>query len=107
MKRILRVRRFGSKTKFTGFQLLQEKRFWGWKTIDREEVPTHVIISLGAVGDAGGWVSKFRDLGSWGRDGIITPKEGAVPSETRSGAGATLKRWWASVRAASSKAACA
>lgn len=52
-------------------QLLQEKRWWGWKTIDYELVPRAVTISLGCVGDTGGWISKFAKYGSFGRDGII------------------------------------
>lgn len=56
-----------------GYQELQEKRWWGWKTIDREEIPRHAIISQGCFGDAGGWVSKFAVHGRFGRDGIIHP----------------------------------
>jgi hypothetical protein len=52
MTRALRVRRFGSRTKFEGFQPLQERRWWGRKTIDREEIPSHVIISLEAFAAA-------------------------------------------------------
>lgn len=29
---------------------------------DREEIPAHVAISLGAFGDAGGWRSRFAEL---------------------------------------------
>lgn len=55
-------------------QWLQQRRWWGWKTIDREEVPGHVIVNLGAVGDTGGWVSRFTAYGRFGRDGIIHPR---------------------------------
>ncbi len=68
--RKLRVRSF-SGADYSGHQLLQEKRWWGWKTIDREEVPAHVRISMGAYGDTGGWTSKFAEYGSFGRDGAI------------------------------------
>lgn len=50
---------------WSGFQLLQEKRWWGWKTIGREDVPAHVKISVATVGDTGGWVSKFSHLPVW------------------------------------------
>lgn len=53
-------------------QMLQRKRrIFGWKTLDSEEVPGHVLISLGCLGDTGGWVSKFTRYGSFGRDGIM------------------------------------
>ena len=42
-----------------------------WITLDEEEVPSHVKISLGCFGDTGGWVSKFAKFGTFGRDGII------------------------------------
>lgn len=67
MKRELRLQSFRSKTEFTGYQLLQERRFFGWKTIDSEEIPMHVIISLATYGDSGGWRSKFAHLPVWGR----------------------------------------
>lgn len=59
------------------YQDLQRKRWWGWQTIDTEEVPGWVRIYMGAYGDTGGWVSKFAHLGSFGRDGIITKGEPA------------------------------
>lgn len=58
---------------YSGYQVLQQKRWWGWQTIDREEVPAHVRISSGAFGDTGGWVSKFNEYGRFGRDGMFTP----------------------------------
>lgn len=67
----LRVKAFTNKTNWEGFQLLQEKRWWGWKTIDREEVPSFVNIYRGAYGDEGGWVSKFAKYGKFGRDGVF------------------------------------
>lgn len=54
-------------------QQLQERRWWGWKVLDEEIVPTDVKISMGCFGDAGGWQSKFIKFGSFGRDGILTP----------------------------------
>jgi hypothetical protein len=57
------------------YQELQRKRWWGWQTIGREEVPNWAVIYLGAYGDTGGWVSKFASFGSWGRDGVVTPHE--------------------------------
>jgi hypothetical protein len=71
--RQLRVREFRSRRYFEGYQILQEKRWWGWKTIERIEVPSHVFISVGALGDTGGWVSPFTRYGRFGRDGLITP----------------------------------
>jgi hypothetical protein len=62
--RALRIQYF-TRSDWSGFQLLQEKRWWGWKTIDREDVPAHVRISLATCGDAGGWQSKFIDLPVW------------------------------------------
>lgn len=38
-------------------QYLQELTRHGWITIDEEEVPRPVIISLGCFGDTGGWVT--------------------------------------------------
>lgn len=55
------------------YQDLQVKTPVGWITIDTEEVPDHVRISLGCFGDTGGWTSKFAVFGSWGRDGVVTP----------------------------------
>lgn len=58
---------------------IQQLQAWvmgGWRTIDEEEVPGHVRISLGCFGDTGGWKSRFAPLGSWGRDGVVTPHEG-------------------------------
>ncbi len=75
MKQRLRVRRFDILNKFEGYQLLQEKRWWGWHTIDREEIPHHVHISLGCFGDTGGWSSKFCETGTFGRDGVFTPHD--------------------------------
>ena len=49
--------------------ILRRKR---WRTIDIEEVPAHVKISMGAFGDTGGWRSKFSDYLAWGRDGACT-----------------------------------
>lgn len=52
-------------------QELQMKTRHGWETIDREEVPADVKISMGCFGDTGGWVSKFVVFGTFGRDGIL------------------------------------
>lgn len=54
-------------------QLQVELAGLGWTTIDEEEVPAHVRISLGCFGDTGGWQSKFAAFGTWGRDGLMTP----------------------------------
>ncbi|MGM5018749.1 hypothetical protein [Tardiphaga sp. 367_B4_N1_1] len=62
MRRQLRVVAYKSKTDFTGHQELQVRIPWGWRTIDREEIPGHVLISLACCGDAGGWRSKFADV---------------------------------------------
>jgi hypothetical protein len=55
------------------YQRLQEKRWWGWKTIDEEIVPSFVSIYLGCYGDTGSWVSKFAKIGHFGRDGKLVP----------------------------------
>ncbi|NTF18216.1 hypothetical protein G6L37_07335 [Agrobacterium rubi] len=75
MTRQMRVRRLSSRTKFESRQLLQEKRWWGWNTLDYEDIPSHVLISLGAFGDRGGWVSKFASIGSFGSNGVFTPHD--------------------------------
>lgn len=47
------------------YNILQERvpvwlgLFSVWREIDREVVPEDVLISLGALGDANGWVSSF------------------------------------------------
>jgi endo-1,4-beta-mannosidase len=56
------------------YQDLQVKRWWGWQTLDTEEVPGWVN-AYNAVGGASGWTSKFAYLGTWGRDGAITLKK--------------------------------
>jgi len=43
------------------YQNLQEKRWYGWQTIDKEIVPSHVKIAQGCFGDTGGWKSKFSE----------------------------------------------
>jgi hypothetical protein len=37
--------------------LLQRLRWWGWQTVARERIPTHVWISAATLGDTGGWIS--------------------------------------------------
>ena len=61
-------------TKSVTYQELQEGEGKKWRTLGREEVPEHALISLGAYGDTGGWVSKFSDLFAWGRDGVCTAR---------------------------------
>lgn len=72
-QRRLRVKAYIDRKKWSGFQLLQERRWWGWKTIDREDIPADALISRACLGDAGGWVSSFTRFGSFGSDGIIRP----------------------------------
>jgi hypothetical protein len=57
----LRVKRYISRTNWSGYQLLQEKRWYGWKTIDREEIPGDVAIMFACFGDTGSWKSKFSE----------------------------------------------
>lgn len=53
-------------------QELHKKTWFGWKVIDEEIVPSHVIISIGCLGvDPSNWRSKFTKFGSFGRDGVI------------------------------------
>jgi hypothetical protein len=46
--------------------LQKEVKYWfgikRWKTIDEEEVPSHVITSHMCFGDTGGWESKFKNI---------------------------------------------
>ncbi len=67
------------------YQRLQVKRWWGWKTIDREEVPFDVKLSLGVYGEDP-WRSKFCCVGSWGRDGVVTLKQSVYYSKSPDGA---------------------
>ena len=53
-------------------QLLQIRRWYGWKTIDSEVVPSHALVSLGCFGDTGGWKSNFTKYGCFDRDGSFT-----------------------------------
>ena len=53
-------------------QLLQVKRWYGWKTLDSEVVPSHALVSLGCFGDTGGWKSKFTRYGSFSKEGGFT-----------------------------------
>lgn len=70
MKKNIRVRRYRGlrkeKPPYTGndevqYQCLEEKRWYGWVEIDREEIPMDVVISIGALGYSD-WVSKFSDF---------------------------------------------
>lgn len=92
MARQMRVKRFSYKTRFESWQLLQEKRWWGWATLDREEIPQHVLISLGAFGDRGGWMSKFAALGNFGSDGKFTPHDPSAFEREPGIVMATVKR---------------
>jgi hypothetical protein len=107
MTQMLRVRRFESATKFEGHQRLQEKRWWGWHTIDREEIPSHVIISLGCFGDTGGWGSKFGETGSFGRDGVFTPHDPATYARKPSIIVSAVKRLLRCFNWSASKESCA
>lgn len=76
MSKKLRVRYYSFKHKFEGFQLVQEKRWWGWKTLERIDIPSHVVISIGCFGDTGGWISPVVEkYGHYDRNGNITPNE--------------------------------
>ncbi len=79
MQRHMRVQAFTKKTYRNGefyeaqhLQRLQVRRWWGWQTVDEEEVPSHVQIAIGCFG-SDPWQSKFRAVGSWGRDGVVKP----------------------------------
>lgn len=43
-------------------QVLYKRTMRRWKEVDREIIPSHVMISLGTVGDTGGWTSKFSTI---------------------------------------------
>lgn len=92
MARILRVKRFTVRNKFESWQLLQERRWWGWMTLDREDIPAHVLISLGAYADRGGWESKFAEIGSFGSDGAFTPHDPSMFERKPGRIMATFKR---------------
>jgi hypothetical protein len=49
------------------FQDLQEKHWWGWKVIGREEVPNYAFYSNAFLGDSSGWRSRFSYLGDFPR----------------------------------------
>lgn len=59
---------YGHKEEFCYQQLVRITRWgpFGWfrreDVLDTEEVPQHVMISLGCFGDTGGWTSKWADL---------------------------------------------
>lgn len=56
----LRIVRYSSKEDWSGRQHLQRRNKLGiWETVDTEEVPNHVGISLACFGDNGGWKSKW------------------------------------------------
>jgi len=78
MARKMRVKRFSFRNKFESWQLLQEKRWWGWATLDREDIPHHVLIDRAVFGDWGNWRSKFGELGTFGPDGAFTPHDPSV-----------------------------
>ena len=59
------------------YQVLQQKRWWGWQTIDREIVPSWAVIERCCLGSCD-WPSKFSAHGTFGRDGIITPHDTQV-----------------------------
>lgn len=64
MPQKFRLRRLTYRHKFEGYMLLQEKRWWGWQDVEREDIPHHVHVSLGCFGDTGGWSSKFWEIGT-------------------------------------------
>jgi hypothetical protein len=77
--RKMRVRAFSRKHYRRGefyeercYQQLQERRWWGWRTVATEEVPISARIAAGATGDPG-WTSSFAAIGRFGRDGVFTP----------------------------------
>ncbi len=57
--------------------VLQRKRRFSlfrdqWDTIETEDIPAHALISLGALGDMGGWVSRFTKYGTFDEKGDFT-----------------------------------
>lgn len=70
MKTLLRVRAFGRRNEWQRTQVLEKVwTLFGWpvwtKEIDREEVPPHVLIEVGALGSTD-WRSKWC-----GRPGVL------------------------------------
>ncbi|UTU09699.1 hypothetical protein CcrBL47_gp414 [Caulobacter phage BL47] len=44
-------------------QVLEERRWWGWKRIDEEVVPDQYLIDVATLGySPSGWSSKFLDV---------------------------------------------
>lgn len=73
MKAHLRVRAFGRRDEWQRTQVLEKVwTLFGWpvwvREIDREEVPSHVLIEVGALGSTD-WRSKWCGQGGiwWGR----------------------------------------
>jgi len=40
-----------------------------WRTVDREEIPLHVVLLRACVGDTGGWQSKYQPFD---KKGVLT-----------------------------------
>lgn len=72
MTRRLRILEFHRRADWDGYQLLQEEHWWGWKTVERIKIPSHVLISRACFGDSGGWISPLvTKYGAPGTGGLI------------------------------------
>lgn len=49
-----------------------------WRDVEREDVPSHVAISVGCFGDTGGWLSRFQ-----GQPGVVFPTRVLVAAQRR------------------------
>ena len=67
-----RIRRYDRIAQFESYQILFRYyyifgiKFWT-KQLDREDIPSYVVISNGCFGDTSGWKSKFAPfpLNGW------------------------------------------
>lgn len=108
MPQKFRLRRLTYRNKFEGYMLLQEKRWWGWQDVEREDIPHHVHVSLGCFGDTGGWSSKFWEIGTVDRKtGGFTPHDPSMYARKPSRIVSCLKGFVNSIVAPVKKAVCA
>jgi hypothetical protein len=106
MPQKFRLRRLSYRHKFESHLYLQERRWWGWNTIDREDIPHHVLVSLGCFGDTGGWSSKFWKIGTV-TDGDFTPHDPSMYAREPSKVASCLKRLLDSIVSPMKKVSCA
>jgi len=57
-----------------------------WVDVDAEDVPSHVSISLGCLGDTGGWRSRFASV-----DGVHFPTRADLAVQKRTDQGTAVR----------------